>query len=85
MDAFQGNASFEFLLKANGHADVHVGASALYANCSSGGGQFQGFVVRLPAGELPTIASGVEYTIEPINQDKKYYWVADESVTLVRP
>jgi hypothetical protein len=34
---------------------------------------------------LTKLTPGVKYTIEPIDQNDKYYWVANESVTLVRP
>ncbi|MHC4521839.1 MAG: hypothetical protein ACYTAS_24880, partial [Planctomycetota bacterium] len=85
LSAFKEDAVFEFLLKASGHEDVHVAANTFQGTCSHGHGQFQGFVARLPAGELSKLAAGVEYTITPINQDSKYYWMANESVALVKP
>ncbi|UCD50649.1 MAG: hypothetical protein JSW27_24380, partial [Phycisphaerales bacterium] len=75
LSTFKEHAVFGFRLKANGHEDIRITAPTFQGTCSSGDGGFQGFVVRLPADELRKLVPGVEYTIEPINQDKKYYWV----------
>jgi len=85
LDAFHENAVFAFLLKAEGHPDVHVTADGYHGNYSSGDGEFQGFVASLADNELSKLAPGVKYTLEPINQDDKYQWAIKESVTLVRP
>jgi hypothetical protein len=87
LNTFMEDAVFEFRLKATGHEDVHVARKTFQGTYSSGssGDGFRGFVVRLPDSELDKLTAGVQYTIEPINQNDKYYWMADESVTLVRP
>jgi len=85
LNAFKEHVAFEFLLKADGREDIRIAASTFQGTCSSGNGEFQGFVVCLPDEELKKLASGVAYTIEPLNQGKEFYWAVDESVTLVRP
>jgi hypothetical protein len=85
LSAFKEDAAFEFRLKASGHEDTHIAANTFQGTYSSGDDGFRGFVVRLPDNELSKLAPGVKYTIEPINQNDKYYWVPNESVALVRP
>jgi hypothetical protein len=85
LTAFREKCVFEFLLRAEEHADIHVTGDAFRGTCSSGHGDFQGFVVCLPAAERDQMARGVPYTITPVNQAKEYYWEVGEGVALVRP
>jgi len=85
LNAFQEKAVFRFLLKAPGHDDVPITEKHLKGNCSSGRGAFQGFVVGLPSSELGKIASGVAYTLVPVEQREEYAWQVKAGVQLVRP
>ncbi len=84
-DVFQEKVAFRFLLKAQGYEDVRVTKEDLRGNCSSGRGQFQGFVVGLPAAELAKIAPGVAYALVPVDQREPYTWQVKAGVQLVRP
>lgn len=85
LDVFQGKVAFRFLLKAPGQEDVQITREHLQGNCSSGGGAFQGFVVGLPPAELTKLASGVAYTLVPVEQRQEYVWQVKAGVQLVRP
>ncbi len=85
LDAFTENAGFEFLLKADGHDDIRITSGNLHANCSSGHGAFQGFVVSLEPSQLDQLARGVGYTLVPIEPRPEYTWQVKDGVRLVRP
>gem|GEM_PF-483216 len=85
LDTFHEKAEFRFLLKADGHDNILITRKHSYGNCSSGKGDFQGFVVCLGSSELEQIARGVEYTIVPVEQRKERAWAVNEGVRLVRP
>ncbi len=85
LNAFKDKVVFEFVLKAEGHEDVRVPSHSFRGTWSAGHGDFQGFVVYLPASERVKIARGVAYTISPVNQNKEHYWQVGQGVTLVRP
>ena len=85
LNTFREAAVFEFLLKADGHKDIRVTFDTYQGAYSSGDGGFQGFVVGLPQAALDKMAPGVEYTITPVEQNEKYYWQANQDVTLTRP
>ncbi len=85
LDVFQEKVAFRFLLKAPGHDDVQITRKHLQGNCSSGRGAFQGFVVGLPSSELAKLASGVAYTLVPVDQRQEYAWQVKAGVQLVRP
>jgi hypothetical protein len=85
LNAFKDKVVFEFVLTAEGHEDIRVPSDSFRGTWSAGHGDFQGFVVYLPASERERIARGVAYTISPVNQGKEYYWQVGQGVTLVRP
>jgi hypothetical protein len=85
LNAFHEKAAFRFLLKALGQDDIQVMEKHFKGTCSSGRGEFQGFVVGLPTSELSKIVSGVEYTIVPVDQGAEYKWQVNAGVRLVRP
>jgi len=85
LDAFQEKAAFRFLLKGPNHEDIQVTRQHLRGNCSTGRGQFQGFLVGLTDAELGKIALGVAYTLVPLDQDETYRWQVKAGVQLVRP
>ncbi len=85
MDAFQQKAAFRFLLQAQGHDDVKITEQDVRGNCSDGRGEFQGFVVTLPSAELGKLASGVAYTLVPVDQRAEYTWQVKAGVQLIRP
>lgn len=85
LNMFKGKVVFEFVLKADGHEDIRVTPNTFRGTCSSGRGDFQGFVVGLAPSEGKRIVSGVKYAIMPINQGDEYYWQVNDGVSLVRP
>jgi len=85
LNAFQEKAAFRFLLKAQGQDDIQVTEKHFQGTCSSGRGEFQGFVVGLPSSELAKLASGVAYTIVPADQREEYTWQVKAGVQLTRP
>jgi hypothetical protein len=84
LTTFREGVAFEFVLRADDHEDVHITASTFKGTCSSGKGDFQGFVVGLPPAELDKIARDAEYTLEPVSQDGKHAWKVNEGVILTR-
>ena len=85
LNTFQEKAVFRFLLQVSGHDDVQITEKDFKGTCSSGGGAFQGFVVGLPSAELAKLASGVAYTLVPVEQREEYAWQVNVGVQLVRP
>ena len=85
LDAFWEQAGFEFALKAEGHADITITSRNSRGNCSSGNGDFQGFVVRLEPPQLEQIVRGVEYALVPVELRPEYSWQVKNGVRLVRP
>ncbi|MEN6337867.1 MAG: hypothetical protein ABFE01_26730 [Phycisphaerales bacterium] len=85
LNAFRDNAGFQFVLKADGHADIQLALKHSHGTCSAGNGEFQGFVVSLEPSQLDQIAHGVEYTLTPIDPRPEYTWQARDGVRLVRP
>jgi hypothetical protein len=85
LNAFQEKAVFRFLLQTPGHDDIQITEKHFQGTCSSGRGVFQGFVVGLPSAELAKLASGVAYTLVPVDQRQEYAWQVKSGVQLVRP
>jgi len=83
--AFKKNAGFNFLLKADEREDILITDQDFRGNYSSNDGSFQGFVVGLDSSQLEKMASGVEYSIVPINENKEYPWKVREGVRLIKP
>lgn len=84
LNVFEEKAGFCFRLKAPGRPDILITKQHLRGNCSTGRGQFQGFVVGLPASEIAKIAPGAGYTIEPTDQNGEYRWQVNPDVILTR-
>jgi hypothetical protein len=84
LTTFRGKAAFRFLLQAPGHDDIQITEMHFKGTCSSGSGEFQGFVVGLPTSVLSKIVSGVEYTIVPVDQGTEYKWQVNDGVRMIR-
>ncbi len=85
LNSFLEKTVFRFLLRAPGHEEIVVTRDHHRGNCSSGRGQFQGFVVGLPPSELEKLVPGVRYSLVPLEQREEYSWQVQESAHLVRP
>lgn len=85
LNSFREKAAFRFLLRAPGQEQVLITGDYLRGNCSSGRGEFQGFVVSLPPSELGKLARGVRYSLVPLDQREEYFWQVQEGAHLVRP
>jgi hypothetical protein len=85
LDAFAKNAAFRFVLRAAGHEDILIAEEYSQGNCSSGQGDFQGFVVGLPPAESAKLARGIAYALVPVEQGDEYIWEVRDGVHLVRP
>ena len=85
LDSFRENAGFRFLLKADGHEDIPITEKRSYGTCSSGEGDFQGFVVSMEPSDLEKVIPGVAYAIVPAEQGEEYTWKVKDGVRLVRP
>ena len=85
LNVFQEKAAFRFLLKADGHDDIQITEKHCQGRCSSGNGEFQGFVVGLPSAALGKLVAGVAYTLVPVEQREEYTWQVRPGVRLVRP
>ncbi len=80
---FKSKAGFNFLLKADGFDDISINEKNFWGTV--GGGDFQAFVATLDSSQAEKMASGVEYSIVPINENKEYTWKVKEGVKLIRP
>jgi len=85
LNIFRRNAGFNFVLKADGYEDISVSGENFCGTMSMGEGSFQACVVRLSPSQLEKMASAVEYTIVPINENKKYIWKVNMGVRLIKP
>ncbi len=85
LDAFRQKAAFRFLLQAQGHDDAKITEQDLRGNCSGGHGAFQRVVVGPPSAELEKLASGVTYSLVPVEQCAEYTWQVKAGVQLIRP
>jgi len=85
LDTFIESAGFNFVLKAEGHENLSITKENFIGTMSSNDGRFQGFTARLVPSQLEKMASGVEYTIVPLNESKEYTWEVRGGVKLIRP
>lgn len=66
----------DLVLKADGKPPVRARAERGYWN--------QECYVRIPADELGKMQRGVEYALEPVDQEGEYRWEVDEKVRITR-
>lgn len=85
LNSFLEKTVFRFCLRAPGHGEIVVTRDYHRGNCSSGRGQFQGFVVGLPPSELERLVPGVRYALVPLEQREDYSWQVQDNANLVRP
>ena len=85
LKTFRKNAGFEFSLRTEDGAEIHIHQSHFGGTVSSNDGGFQAFCVRLRSEQSDAIRKGVPYTLHPVRDSEKYSWTVDQDVTLVRP
>ena len=72
--SFYDMADKHFLLKAQGHPDVHAKAERGYWG--------QEFYIRIPEQEHVKMEIGILYTIHPVNSHPKYQWEVSQGVAI---
>ena len=74
---FLSKADKRFVLKADGHPDVHANAER---GCWS-----QEFYIRIPRKEYVKMVPSIPYTIHPVNSNPKYQWKVIPGVAICKP
>jgi len=85
LSEFYENAGFNFILRAEGQRNIVINRSNYGGSCNLSNGQFQVFRINLTEDQLKTLACGIPYTLQPENKTKKYQWIVEDDVKLVRP
>jgi len=75
--SFLNQADERFVLKADGHPDVHANAER---GCWS-----KEFYIRIPKKEYVKMEAGVTYTVHPVNSNPKYRWKVRPGVIICKP
>jgi hypothetical protein len=79
---FMRHADVGFVLRANGQPDISCRISMnFYTDASR---KLRELEVVIPAGEFAKMASGVAYTLHPVNGKRGYAWKVREGVKLTR-
>jgi hypothetical protein len=69
---FLARAGEQFLLRADGHPDVHARISGAYFTFAAEGAREVEIVI--PSEEFAKMAAGVDYVITPVNEKPGYAW-----------
>ena len=81
---FLENAGFSFELRASEAEPVRITRENSRGSMSIGDGSFQGFVIKLEAGQLDRITVGQEYRLHPSDPAASASWIVRKGVVLVR-
>jgi Transglutaminase-like superfamily len=81
MSAFRKRAGHEFLLRAPGQPDLKARLNGL--TLSKGDGSFQAYGAQFAPEDRAKLASGVAYSIQPLNVSDTYRWAVAPGTTLL--
>jgi hypothetical protein len=80
MAVFETRVGHEFVLSAPQHADVRASLSG--DKYSDGHGTFQAYGVAVLPEDKPKLATGVPYSIRPVNASQTYRWAVAPNTTV---